>query len=218
MSLTTTLTPAQNDPWAAHYATPGGYRWWPSEELVRAVGGRQLGDVLEVGCGNGANLWFLASKTVGRVVGLDGNAEALGKAIAYTRDKGCTVELVRGDIARLPFPDASFDSLVDSMVSQHAPWAAHPALYAEYRRVLRPGGWLFLYHLTGKTTGGSWPTVDHPRLALFPDAGPVCLPGGGALEATVMEAGFTDTRLSGLAREYPAGEVAHYAVVTGTAA
>lgn len=227
------LTPAQTDTWASHYATPGGSRWWPCEELVRAAGGRELGDVLEVGCGNGANLWYLASRTGGAVVGLDGCQQALDMAAGYARDRGCGAEardsrpgrrvwntgvrLLRGDIARLPFADASFDSLVDCMVSQHVRWADHSALYREYRRVLRPGGWLFLYHLSSRTTGAAWPTVDYARLALFPAAGLVCLPGGGALAATVGEAGFAP-RLSGMQREYPNGDVAHYAVVTATAA
>lgn len=227
------ISPEQSDTWAAHYATPGGYRWWPSEELVRAVAGRELGDTLEVGCGNGANLWFLASKTVGTVVGLDGCTTALERATAYLRDKGCGtearesrpghrvwktgVQLLRGDIAQLPFADASFDSLVDCMVSQHTRWVDHAGLYREYRRVLRPGGWLFVYHLTNRTTGATWPLIDHQRLALFPNAGRVCLPGAGALGATVAEAGFAP-RLSGMQREYPNGDIAHYAVVSATAA
>lgn len=209
---------AQTDPWAAHYASPDGYRWWPSEELVRAVGGRYLGDVLEVGCGNGANLWFLAERTAGRVVGLDGNVEAIRAADEHMDRRGSLVELLRGDIFALPFADGSFDSLVDCMVSQHVPWDRHPALYAEYRRVLRPGGWLFLYHLTDRTTGGQTRRPDHDRLALFPAAGLTCLPNRWALGAVVQDAGFVNVMVAGMAREYPAGDVAHYAVVTGTAA
>lgn len=214
-----TATPTQTEQWSAHYALPSGRRYWPCEELVRAVAGRDLGDVLEVGCGNGANLWYLAEHST-RAVGVDFCAEALDEARSYTHSRGRAVELIQGDITRLPFPDGTFDSLVDCMVSQHVPYAAHLPLYKEYARVLRPGGWLFLYHLTNRTTGGRLTAAIHPehadtpKVPLFPAAGFTCLSTVGALEIAIMGAGFCRTSRSGLQREYPAGNVAHYAVIT----
>jgi ubiquinone/menaquinone biosynthesis C-methylase UbiE len=48
-----------------------------------------------------------------------------------------------GDVAHLPYPDASFD-LVVSSISQHH-WADPRAGMAEFRRVLRPGAAAWIY-------------------------------------------------------------------------
>lgn len=203
--------------WRQHNATATGRRYWPSEELVRFVGrrGGAIGRrVLEVGCGNGANLWFLAEHAI-EVDGLDFCEGALREAGELLRWRGKdNVRLTRGDAEALPYADESFDGVADLMVSQHVPWDAHVPLIKEYRRVLRPGGWLFLYHLTSRTSGGDQDQPDVERLDLFPGAGLTCLLPGSTLARMVSAAGFDDVEMSGMAREYPNGLVAHYAVIT----
>lgn len=220
--------------WAAHYADPHGYRWMPSEELVRFVGRvPSIGRVLEVGCGNGANLWFLAEHTAECAVGLDFYPDALRVARELCASHGCGQEDLRdsepgrrcykspalllvGDARRLPLADESFDTVVDCMISQHVPWAEHLALYREYARVLRRRGRLFLYHLTARTTGFDPGRVDYSRgIRLFPDAGLISLPYPEQLGFLVASAGFKDITRRGLAREYPDAAVAHYAVIEG---
>lgn len=211
--------------WRQHYATPAGERRWPCEELVRFLG-RRPGPhacVLEVGCGNGANLWALAEHA-GRVVGVDISREALMRAAAYMRERGVEdqVELVEGDAFRLQAADGSVDLLVDAMVSQHVPWRRHAALYREYRRVLRPGGLLFVYHLGKGTTATGAHYVDLYTVnrlpALFPTAGLTCLPEAKPLRQVVGEAGFAVLPTRSQVRTYPGQEKAVYHVIEGEAA
>jgi SAM-dependent methyltransferase len=208
--------------WSAHYATGRGGRVWPCEELVRAVArrGGRLGTVLEAGCGTGANLWFLAEHA-DRVIGVDIEPGALVEALATCRRTVTAQQRVRrvqGEIGRLPVADRSVDAVVDVMTSQHVRWEDHPALFEEYRRVLRPGGWLFLYHLGSGTTraGGvgrdSWMDT---RAALFPEAGRVCLPWPEMLELVLREAGFDVGESRRMTRTYPGGLVADYIVAEG---
>ena len=53
------------------------------------------------------------------------------------------VTFVVGDVAALPYPDGSFD-LVVSLLSQHH-WPDVPAGLRELRRVVRPGGRIWIY-------------------------------------------------------------------------
>lgn len=92
------------------------------------------GRVLEVGCGTGRNLPLYAPGV--NPVGLDPSHEAL--AAARRRARGSP--LVAGSAESLPFPDASFDTIVSSLVFCSVP---HPDTgLAELRRVLAPGGTL----------------------------------------------------------------------------
>ncbi len=206
--------------WATHYATSAGFRYWPCEELVRSLSGRRFGTVLEAGCGNGANLWLLAEHA-DTVVGVDSEPAALSVASEYMTRRGVRnrVALRTGDVAALPADDASVDAVVDVMVSQHARWGEHRARYAEYRRVLRPKGWLFLYHLAMGTSTGPEPTqVDaftYERLSLFPDAGQICLPPRWALQDAMADAGFVVTTSRAATRHYADGQMAVYHVLEG---
>jgi ubiquinone/menaquinone biosynthesis C-methylase UbiE len=74
-----------------------------------------------------------------RVVALDKNLEMLRVARAKLQHlPAALIELVQGDFADLPFPDASFDTVILHQVLHFAPDPA-PAL-AEAARVLSPGG------------------------------------------------------------------------------
>ena len=90
-------------------------------------------DVLEIGCGGGCGLHALAALLAPRrLVGVDIDAAALARAA------GAPAELYEADVRRLPFPDASFDLVLDFGTLWHI---ARPALaLAEIARVLRPHG------------------------------------------------------------------------------
>lgn len=200
--------------WQAHYATPDGCRLWPSEALVRFINGRQFANAIEAGCGNGANLWLLAEHAE-MVVGVDGCQDAVDLAREYMSYRGKTVAVFRGDVFELPVHDMSQDLVVDSMVGQHVAWDDQPRLFAEYRRVLRPGGTLFRYNLApGTTTEGAKPIArytfaDLPKL--FPNVGPVCIPSDEALAGLLTVAGFVARPTIYQSREYRDGlAVARY--------
>ena len=93
--------------------------------------------VLDIGCGNGRFLYF-TRPSCGQLVGIDAGAHFAPEPMA-------TVDLARGDIRLLPFEDASFDKAYSLDVLEHLDEEGVDAMLAEARRVLRPGGKLFLY-------------------------------------------------------------------------
>lgn len=213
------------DAWAPIYERPTGFRMWPNEALVKFVAGRKFGSALEVGCGNGANLWFL-SEHAEIVFGLDGSEAALAACRDYMATRLAAVRqpvLRHGTIPPLPYGDGSMDLIVDCMTSQHVPWAQHEALYREYRRVVRGDGALFLLHLDGFSHPGgrSWTGqgFDYDALQGF-DAPLFCLPPPDQLGYCLRAAGFRDIALGSVAyesRDWQTRDnraVAHYTVAT----
>jgi SAM-dependent methyltransferase len=125
-----------------------GYDW--VVDHVDTVGGgdhrRRLveqaaGEVLEIGAGTGRNL--PRYRTATRVVALEPAPGMRARAIQAARAARVAVEVVDGRAEALPFPDASFDTVVASLVLCAV---SDPAgALAEARRVLRPGGALRFY-------------------------------------------------------------------------
>ena len=85
--------------------------------------------VVEIGCGNGRYL-----ERIDGCIGLDLSPGMLAAARGRVPGR----PLVQGDAQALPFPDASFDTVLAPMMLYHVPDRAQAA--HEMRRVLRPGG------------------------------------------------------------------------------
>ncbi|MBA2721132.1 MAG: methyltransferase domain-containing protein [Chloroflexi bacterium] len=134
----------------AAQATAGWLEAQALHPFIREVSGKSLArlalqpgeSVLEVGCGTGVFLPGLAALVgrSGRVVGLDHApaflAEARNRLAAA--DLSEAVDLVEGDVHRLPIDDASFDAVHCERVLMHVEDPA--AAIGELRRVLRQGG------------------------------------------------------------------------------
>jgi fatty-acid O-methyltransferase len=102
------------------------------------LGGKR---VLEVSCGHGGGASYLMrTLRPTSYTGLDLNPAA----IAFCRDKHHLdgLDFVRGDAENLPFPDQSFDAVINIEASLH--YLRFPRFLAEVARVLRRGGH-FLY-------------------------------------------------------------------------
>ncbi len=122
---------------------------YPPEELVRFVARnfykapqRDQVRFLEVGCGPGANLIYLAREGFS-AVGLDGSQIALNRAQERLSAQGLAAELHSGDAMALPFEDASFDCVLDIECIYANTLADSHRILAETHRVLKPGGLLF---------------------------------------------------------------------------
>src|SRR4051812_17590650 len=106
--------------------------------------------VLEVATGTGAQLVALARRNrSGRTVGVelaDGMLRQTRQRLTAA-DLG-TVELYQADARALPFPDDSFDLIVNGYMLDLLPNADIPAALREFRRVMRPGGRLVLSNMT----------------------------------------------------------------------
>lgn len=96
--------------------------------------------VLDAGCGSGRYMLHALRRDAEHVTGVDLSAEMLARASeelgAYRH--GRQVDLVQGDLARLPLPNASADLTICGLTIGHLEHL-RPAL-AEFRRVTRPGG------------------------------------------------------------------------------
>jgi len=98
--------------------------------------------VLDVGCGAGHTALAFAPHAA-EVVGLDLTLAMLAQARKLAAERSLTnVSFERGDVERLPYPDASFDIVTSRYSAHHYP---HPLLALhECARVLKPGGLLLL--------------------------------------------------------------------------
>ena len=97
------------------------------------------GQVADLGCGPGRVTAYLASLGLS-VFGLDLSESML--AIARRENPGLRFE--RGSMLDLDLADGSLDGVVSYYSTIHTPLDRLPAVFAEFGRVLRPGGHLLL--------------------------------------------------------------------------
>jgi len=127
---------------------------YPSIDLVRFVAQHYYHvephanvRFVEVGCGAGANVWFLAREGFS-VCGIDFSPKAIERAREYLGK--LSADLRAGDAGEVlrTFPARHFDCVVDVGCIQCNTLADARALVAEATRVLKPGGRCFslLHH------------------------------------------------------------------------
>jgi ubiquinone/menaquinone biosynthesis C-methylase UbiE len=99
--------------------------------------------VLDFGAGVGYSVPFFARHLpAARITCLDVSRKSLEVGAAH---HGATAEFEHFDGRRIPFDDGTFDVALASCVFHHIPHGEHVALLAEIRRVLVPGGRLFVF-------------------------------------------------------------------------
>ena len=121
----------------------------PAAKILRDVGltlfpPRDDIAILDVGCGTGSQLALYARPGC-RLVGVDTSPAMLAVA---KRKLGAAGELYLGDATRMPLAAASFDLVTVVFVLHEMDAGLRPAVLAECRRVLKPGGRIVLmdYH------------------------------------------------------------------------
>lgn len=188
--------------WMYHYLLSNRGHPDPDDPLTRDVRipllTQATGDVLEIGAGDGGNLTLYPPEI--RLTLLEPNPYLRGyleQACAAHR-RGCAV--VDGVGEALPFPDASFDTVVTT----HVLCSVHDQarVLGEVRRVLRPGGrFLFMEHVAAhpgtrtyrlqRTINPLWKTVGD-GCHLTRDTG-----------ATIRAAGFDRVEISAFEGSLP---------------
>jgi SAM-dependent methyltransferase len=102
-----------------------------------------LASVLDVGCGNGRNLIFLARQFGLPGVGYDISTAAVAQAKAASAGLDLTYQ-ARSIAGSLELPDNSQTLVLDMMTSHFLNEAERKFLRDEIFRVLRPGGFVFM--------------------------------------------------------------------------
>ena len=110
--------------------------------------------ILDVGCGTGANLEMLSQ--FGEAEGVDVSPDAL----AFCRQRGLQ-NVRQGEAERLPYEDRTFDLVTGLDVVEHLD--DDLAGLSEMRRVLRPGGYAFIFVPAFMFLWGVQDDISHHR-------------------------------------------------------
>ena len=103
--------------------------------------------LLDAGCGQGRSFQLLREAFApARLIGLDADPESLAQSQAEAERQGLAVELLAGDCAAIPLPDASVDLLFCHQTFHHL--VEQEQALAEFWRVLKPGGRLLFAEST----------------------------------------------------------------------
>ncbi len=151
-----TFIPAAGRDWALPLYDPlvkliGGDR--ARRTLVEA-GIRPGQRVLDVGCGTGSLATLIKRlHPTADVVGLDPDPKALARARRKAERASVQIRLDRGFSDALPYADASFDRVLSSFMFHHLQAEEKAKTLHEARRVLKPGGRLYLLDFGGPESG-----------------------------------------------------------------
>lgn len=112
--------------------------------------------VLEVGCGHGGGASYLVrTLRPASYTGLDLNPD--GIAFCRSRHNLPGLDFVHGNAEKLPFPDESFDAVIN--VESSAAYPHFSRFLAEVGRVLRPGGHFLYADLRPRNRVDEWETA-----------------------------------------------------------
>lgn len=126
---------------------------------LRAAGLEPGMSALDVGCGRGELLYQLRRRGVA-AVGAD-----LAAAALRLSKRTAEAPVVRCDAKRLPFRDSAFDRVFFLGVLDHLDDGELAACFAEFRRVLKPGGLVLANTCTNTQYYKRWTYGARRRLA-----------------------------------------------------
>jgi SAM-dependent methyltransferase len=175
----------QQHTYSIMYAVEGSHWWFAGrrriiESFLAPICEQMKPDrprILDVGCGTGANLEMLAQ--FGEAAGVDVSPDAL----AFCRQRGLQ-NVRQGEAEHLPYEDGSFDLVTGLDVVEHLD--DDLAGLREMRRVLRPGGYAFLFVPAFMFLWGVQDDISHHRRRYTL----------ASLQQAVREAGFAVERVT----------------------
>jgi SAM-dependent methyltransferase len=153
--------------------------------------------LVDVGCGTGISSRLFAARGV-PVVGVEPNDEMRGRAEAEPAPPGAPAPRYRkGTAEATGLPDAAAGAV---LAAQAFHWFDAPAAFREFRRVLRPGGWVAL--VWNERDGSDPFTAAYGRvIRSAPGAAAVEVPRGRAGEALLHAPLFADAQVRSFPNE-----------------
>jgi SAM-dependent methyltransferase len=139
-------------PPSTHTENYDAYSDWRTEELASQwrffsdadIAGK---DVLDFGSGFGNLTFYLSRFAPKRIVGIELEDLAFEQAdkirAKFTGPYGDRVSFVRGAVDRVPFEDASFDTILAFDCVEHI--LEPETIFREWQRILRPGGKVLIW-------------------------------------------------------------------------
>lgn len=141
-----------------------GYWSYDYRITSRILMRRNVKNLIDVGCGNGAFLYMFHQAVPGvKLSGLD----LSGEMVAQSRKRLPDADIVEGDAENMPFDGETFDAVSCHMSIHHHP---HPdKSISEMHRILKKEGCIVINELTGPAPlrrfmnwwFAKWPTGDH---------------------------------------------------------
>ena len=118
---------------------PGGIE--KTDEMARACHVGRDKKILDVGSGKGVTACYLAEKYGANVVGVDLSDRMIeyARKVAHKKKLEVKVSFQRADATDLPFPDASFDTVLAECTTT---LLDKERAFSEFLRVVRPGGYI----------------------------------------------------------------------------
>jgi len=164
---------------------------YPNEELVRFIGRnyfkipfeeRKNYRILELGCGQGANLWFLAKEGFD-TYGIDIAPSAIEKGEKFLEGMGINnVKLSVQDTRNLEFDDERFDVVIDVAAIWYSSFKDHSKIYKKIFDMLKKGGKFWSFHIAegswgyGKGTSVDYKTFENISEGILQNQGITCMP------------------------------------------
>jgi ubiquinone/menaquinone biosynthesis C-methylase UbiE len=122
--------------------------------LARSVAALDQPKVLDLGCGAG-HASFATAPFAREVIAFDLTAGMLEVTAAAAKERGFSnISTTQGSVEELPFDSEQFDFVVSRYSAHH--WKDVPRALREVKRVLKPGGQVYVID----TTGAPSPLLD----------------------------------------------------------
>jgi tRNA (uracil-5-)-methyltransferase TRM9 len=126
---------------------PGRYNvqhWTRFQHELEEMAARwKNGRLLNLGCGHGSD--FLAFKDNFKLYGVDFSSVMLEMAGKFAKKFDLNLDLVQGDVSRIPFKDETFDWAISVATYHHLETPeARLRAFTELKRILKPGGEAFV--------------------------------------------------------------------------
>ncbi len=148
--------------------------------------------VLDIGCGTGTLAVEIKKRHPEvQMFGVDPDPKALARARHKATLAEASVQFDQGYADKLPYADASFDRVFSSFMLHHLPADIKAGLFAEARRVLKPGGSLHLMDFA--LSGGG----IHGVARLLPRNHRLKDQSDPQMLSLLSEAGFSNSRSAG---------------------